>query len=76
MYYGLTTTVLKRLAYKTAVKNKKKISKVWGENKEAGKDWLLGFMERHPTLTLHQPEATSMARATAFNRHNIDLFFK
>ena len=45
------------------------------KNKLAGVDWFTGFMRRHPALAIRQPEATSLARAAAFNKVNIDRFF-
>ena len=44
------------------------------KNEAAGEDWLKGFQNRHMDINLRQPEATSIARATAFNKHNVESF--
>lgn len=85
MFYGLTYAAVRRLAYQYAVqlKNLKQLSAVpkhWcpsatGQAGIASKDWLYGFMHRHPDLTLRRPQATSLSRATAFNPHNVKMFF-
>ena len=43
--------------------------------KAAGKDWLYGFRQRHPDISLMCPEATSSARASAFNKPVVTKFF-
>lgn len=47
----------------------------WHENKVAGIEWMRSFMKRHPKLSLRKPENTSIARASAFNKYNVDIFF-
>jgi len=41
----------------------------------AGKKWVRLFMKRQPSLSLRQPEATSYARATGFNKPAVQKFF-
>lgn len=45
------------------------------QRNEAGKDWLYGFLRRHPTISLRKPESTSLARITAFNREEVSIFY-
>lgn len=47
----------------------------WSTQKMAGKDWMRGFRARHPELSVKKPEACSLARATAFNKANVQKFF-
>lgn len=44
------------------------------KKKFAGKDWVRGFRQRHPEMVLRVPEATSAARAQAFNKVNVTKF--
>ncbi|CAM1299723.1 Uncharacterised protein g2505 [Pycnogonum litorale] len=72
--FGLTTNSIRSLAYQLCQRNN--IPCPFDNAKEkAGKDWLYGFMVRHPSLTLRQPEATSAARARAFNSENVGKCF-
>ena len=52
-----------------------KIPQNWIRDEAAGKDWLKGFRKRKADITLRQPEPTSLARAAAFNRKNVESFF-
>jgi len=73
-FFGLTYLDLRRLAFQLAVRNN--VAHQFNENKElAGKKWVRLFMKRHPSLSLRQPEATSYARATGFNRTAVQKFF-
>ena len=73
-FHGLTSEKVKELAYEFAMVNKINILDSWKTNKKAGKDWLLPFMAEYK-LSVRQPEATSLGRATAFNAHNVSLFY-
>lgn len=75
MHYGLQRNQLRILAYQFAKSNNKTVPKSWEEKQKAGKNWFRYFMRRHPDLSLRKPEATSLSRATSFNKHNVSLFF-
>lgn len=75
MCYGQTIVNIKKLAYEMAIINGLPVPNSWQTNKQAGREWFLGFMTRHPKLSVRQPEACSLSRATSFNRHNVGLFF-
>jgi hypothetical protein len=75
MFYGLTPTHVRSLAYEMACKNEVTMPQKWSEAKLAGVDWFNAFIERHPDLSIRTPEATSVARATAFNESNIKAYF-
>lgn len=76
LYYGLTPKQTRKFAYQFGKENDKKLPENWKKNECASYDWLKGFMSRHPQLSLRSPEATSLGRATAFNRHNVQEFYK
>ena len=73
-FHGLTSEKVKELAYEFAMVNKINIPVSWKTNKKAGKEWLLSFMAEYK-LSVRQPEATSLGRATVFNTHNVSLFY-
>lgn len=76
IYFGLSAKAARKLAYEFALKlGKRKMPLGWEKNKCAGMEWFRGFMRRHKALSMRLPEATSIARASAFNRFNVDLFF-
>ena len=75
MFHALYTNATKKLAYELALRNEKNMPPSWHENKEAGSDWLAGFMKRNETVSLRKPEATSIGRTIGFNRVSIGIFF-
>ena len=72
MMFGITCKEVRGLAFEMAERNN--IPHPF-KNGVAGKDWLQGFMSRHPELSLRQPEATSVARAHGFNRQSVNRVF-
>ena len=46
------------------------------ELKSANKTWFRKFCKWHHEVTLRQPEATSIARASGFNREAVSRYFK
>lgn len=47
----------------------------WKTKLLADEDWLGSFLKCHPSLSIRSPQATSLSRATSFNKNNISLFF-
>lgn len=75
LFYGLTIKECRQVAYEMAQRNNKKIPISWHTNQMAGRDWLRSFRSRHPDLSLRKPEACSLARASAFRREAVEVFF-
>lgn len=74
LYFGLAPRDIKTLAFQYARKLEIAVPG-WEEKQHAGTEWFRCFMKRHPTLSIRKPEATSLQRATAFNRVNVGNFF-
>ncbi|KAG1676006.1 hypothetical protein GQR58_014449 [Nymphon striatum] len=75
LYYGLCPKEVRRLAYEYASQLDLNMPRIWIDNECAGKDWMNIFLKKHKNMSLRTPEATSLGRATSFNRHNVTLFF-
>ena len=74
MFYGLSTNKCCRLAFELAIQNYITTLDNWEKKRIAGIDWFLSFKFKYG-LSVRKPEATSLARATAFNRHTVGKFF-
>lgn len=76
LQFGLTLKDVKVLAYQFAKANGKKYPESWNTNKMAGDYWLRLFRKRYQKeLSLRKPEATSLARSSAFNKHTVSLTY-
>lgn len=75
IYYGLTPYETRKLAYQFAIKSNNAMPSPWKTKLLAGEDWLGSFLKRHPSLSIRTPQATSLSRATSFNKHNVSMFF-
>jgi len=73
-FFGMSTTDVRKLAYQLA--KHLGVSGIFSNASEiAGRDWLAGFMKRHPTLSIRSPQATSLSRAVSFNKPTVMNFF-
>jgi hypothetical protein len=62
------------LAHQYAVENNVRIPAVWCDEQHAFSGWLFSFLKRKNKLSICT-QATSLSRATSFNKHNDDMFF-
>ncbi|CAK1602061.1 unnamed protein product [Parnassius mnemosyne] len=76
VFFGLTRDEFKNLVYTYAKKNNLSYPKSWDKYEKAGDDWLQSFLSRHTDITLRTAEATSVARAKGFNRHEVRRFYE
>lgn len=75
IFHGIGPKEVRRMAYDCAIKYKLSIPDTWHTNKMAGKDWMTGFLTRNTSLSIRKPEATSLSRATSFNKTNVQDFY-
>ncbi|CAH1979415.1 unnamed protein product [Acanthoscelides obtectus] len=73
IYYGLIPDETRKLACQFAIKRNKAMPDSWRTKLLAGEDWLGSFLKRHPSLSIRTPQATSLLRATSFNKQNVKL---
>lgn len=72
--FGLTRASVQELAFQLAEKNG--FAHKFNKNKQkAGQEWMESFLRRNTDISLRKPEATSAARAQAFNRPQVQKNF-
>ncbi|KAK2578344.1 hypothetical protein KPH14_005571 [Odynerus spinipes] len=75
IYFGLFKKEVRKLAFELTVKYDLKRPATWIENKMAGEEWFRSFMKRNPELSVRASQATSLSRATSFNKTNVTAFY-
>lgn len=74
-FYGITPLDARRLAFELA--ENIQLNHPFNKTaKLAGNDWLSGFKNRNPQLSIRAPEPTSIARAAGFNKPQVLKFFE
>lgn len=76
IYYGFTPYETRKFVYEFAKKNDKCIPDSWHRKLIAGEDRLGSFLKRHSALSIRAPQATSLSRATSFDKTDVNLFFE
>ena len=74
MFHGLTLANVRSLAYEIGIANKIKIPQIWHDKKICWKIMAFRFSNLPPAI-VSSTESTISARATAFNPHNVNIFF-
>ena len=73
--FPVDTRTLRSMAYQLALRNEKCFPPSWTDQGLASKDWVTGFLKRHRSVSIRTPDATSVARATTFNKYNVKTFY-
>ncbi|KAK6168029.1 hypothetical protein SNE40_004071 [Patella caerulea] len=73
-FHGMTRNKCRALIVEYALKNSLIVPNSWKENGMTGEHFWISFKERNH-LAIRTPEATSLARASAFNRYTVGKFF-
>ena len=73
-FHGMTRNKCRALIVEYALKNNVTVPNSWKENGMTGEHFWISFKERN-RLAIRTPEATSLARASAFNRYTVGKFY-
>ena len=71
--YGLTRADTQDLVFQFCVVNNG--PNPFANKERAGREWLNGFLQRHPDISVRKPENVSVGRAYGFSRHSVNDFF-
>jgi len=76
MMHGSTKIEIEFLSFAYDLTEKSSIDHRFNKEKRVvGKDLFLAFKKRNPDLALRTPEATSLMRATGFDKPQVDRFY-
>ena len=75
IFHGIGPKEVRRMAYDCVIKYEISVPETWHTNKMAGRDWMSAFLKRNTSLSIRKPEATSLSRATSFNKSNVQEFY-
>ncbi|QQP38920.1 Uncharacterized protein FKW44_019638, partial [Caligus rogercresseyi] len=76
IYIFILSFQVRRFAYQLAIHYGCKFPEQWRKTCMAGEDWFSGFMKRNTSLSIRRPQATSLSRASSFNRVNVGRFLE
>ena len=74
-FHGISRNKCRALIVEYGIKNNVNVPDCWKENKMTGEHSGISFKERN-SLAIITPEATSLARASAFNRLTVGRFYE
>ena len=73
-FFGFTRQDVRKLAFQIA--EQKGIPHTLNTaSKMAVREWLAGFLKRHPEISVREPQQTSIDRVNGFNQDSVGVFF-